>query len=288
VLLNNDARLLEGSLSAALNLYESENNCGLMGARVSHVSGGLQEAGCIIYQDGTTNGYLRYQPEDDLRALFQRDVDYCSGVFAIIARRHFELLGGLDEAYAPAYFEETDFCMRLREKGLRCIYNPRLMIDHFEFGSSAMAKAARQKIEVRRGIFLNRWTGVLKAQGYFAKEQTESIEAAALRLLPHPRRLVVLDARSALAEAPDFLPKSIGHVTFYVVNGNRSLLKRLVVKADMRVAFACGNRRQLRLFARSRVGFFGALEFAPSMMDADLIGDLRQILRVTGRGEKCQ
>ena len=60
---------------------------------------------------------MRYQPEDDLRALFQRDVDYCSGVFAIIARRHFEALGGLDEAYALAYFEGTDFCMRLRGKG---------------------------------------------------------------------------------------------------------------------------------------------------------------------------
>ncbi len=86
VLLNNDARLIEGSLSSALDRFEAEGNCGLMGARARHVSGGLQEAGCIIYQDGTTNGYLRYEREDDLRALFQRDLDYCSGVFAIITQ----------------------------------------------------------------------------------------------------------------------------------------------------------------------------------------------------------
>ena len=82
VLINNDARLVEGSLNRALDQFEAEENCGLMGARVRHVSGGLQEAGCMIYQNGTTNGYLRYQPEDDLRALFKRDVDYCSGVFS--------------------------------------------------------------------------------------------------------------------------------------------------------------------------------------------------------------
>ncbi|HEY5363268.1 MAG TPA: hypothetical protein VIJ49_03635 [Aestuariivirga sp.] len=73
-----------------------------MGARVRHVSGGLQEAGCIIYQDGTPNGYLRYEREDDLRALFQRDVDYCPGVFAIITQRQYEVLGGVGEAYAPS------------------------------------------------------------------------------------------------------------------------------------------------------------------------------------------
>ena len=44
VLLNNDARLIEGSPSSALDRLEAESNCGFMGARVRHVSGGLQEA----------------------------------------------------------------------------------------------------------------------------------------------------------------------------------------------------------------------------------------------------
>lgn len=79
VFINNDARLVEGSINDAIGAYESEKDCGLIRVRVRHVSGGLQEAGCIIYQDGTTNGYSRYQRDDDVRALFQRDVDYCSG-----------------------------------------------------------------------------------------------------------------------------------------------------------------------------------------------------------------
>ena len=279
VLINNDARLVEGSLSTALDRYQAEKNCGLMGARVRHVSGGLQEAGCIIYQDGTTNGYLRYRSDDDLRAMYQRDVDYCSGVFAIIARQHFESLGGLDEIYAPAYFEETDFCMRLREKGLRCIYNPQLLVDHFEFGSSANAKAARQMIEVRRALFLKRWSETLRRQSFFPREAAETIEKAALRLLPHPRRLIILDANAAASlEAPVFDTKT-GHATLYVLNGTDKFMKRLVAKTDLNVALASGNQRQLKRFLKRRLGIYDTVESSTDV-EPNLIADLRNLLQL--------
>ena len=265
VLINNDARLVEGSLVAALDVYEAENNCGLMGARVRHVSGGLQEAGCMIYQDGTTNGYLRYQPEGDLRAMFQRDVDYCSGVFAIIARRHFESLGGLDEAYAPAYFEETDFCMRLRENGLRCIYYPRILVDHFEFGSSANSGAARQMIEDRRSLFLKRWAGTLHKQNFFPLEKSQITERAALRLLPHPRELLIFDANLDFPKDGQIADKNVGHITVYLLNGNAKIMKRLVAKAGVRVALAFGDWKQLRRFIKERAGIYDMLEVLTDM-----------------------
>jgi len=262
VLLNNDARLIEGSLSSALDRFEAEGNCGLMGARVRHVSGGLQEAGCIIYQDGITNGYLRYEREDDLRALFQRDVDYCSGVFAIITRQQFEVLGGLDEAYAPSYFEETDLCMRLRESGLRCIYNPRLLVDHFEFGSSAKAKSARKKIEMRREVFLKRWSSTLKQQRFYQTEETKNIEAAALRLTPHPRRLIVVNAKDVIAQVEKRIQNKNYQTTIYVIDVSNQLMKLLVAKTDMSVAFAYGSERQLRRFIKRRRSFFDVFEVA--------------------------
>ena len=275
VLINNDARLVEGSLTAALDVYESEKNCGLMGARVRHVSGGLQEAGCVIYQNGTTNGYLRYQPQDDLRAMFQRDVDYCSGVFAIIARQHFEALGGLDESYSPAYFEETDFCMRLRERGLRCIYNPRLLIDHFEFGSSANAKAARLMIEERRSLFLTRWGETLRGQNFLPQENAATVESAALRLLPHPRRLIIVNAKEAASMEIENFDKDAGHVTFYVLDGTPTLMKRLVVKTNMNVALAFGNQGRLRGLMKQRLGVYDAID-SLGEVDTNLIVELRK------------
>lgn len=275
VLINSDARLIQCNLTAALDSYEAEENCGMMGARVRHVGGGLQEAGSIIYQDGTTNGYLRYQSENDPRAMYQRDVDYCSGVFAIIARQHFESLKGFDEAYAPAYFEETDYCMRLREKGLRCIYNPHLLVDHFEFGSSKNAKTARKMIEMRRSIFLARWAETLKAQQFFPRESSKTRDSAALRLLPHPRRLVILDAKAAGSPDIQSMCENKGHLTFFVLGGTTGSIKRMIAKTGRDVAWFCGSRGQLRRFVRGSAGVFDVLD-ASANVDADFVIGLRK------------
>lgn len=190
ILMNNDATLVEGSIAESLDLFEREKSCGYMGGRVKFASGALQEAGCIIYQNGTTNGYLRFAAAADPRAMFIRDVDYCSGVFCILRKDQFLAMGGFDLAYVPAYFEETDLCMRLREAGMRCIYNPSLLIEHFEFGSQPTS-SARRNIAERRQIFLGRWGGILVKQEFPKSLFADSAEAAARRLQPHPRLLIV-------------------------------------------------------------------------------------------------
>ena len=49
--------------------------------------------------------------------MFRRDVDYCSGAFLLTPTALFRRLGGFDERYAPAYYEETDYCVRLWKAG---------------------------------------------------------------------------------------------------------------------------------------------------------------------------
>ena len=181
ILLNNDARFLDGSIDEALRLFESERNCGLMGGRISLASGGLQEAAGVIYRDGKTIGYLRHHSINDARALKIRDVDYCSGVFAIVRREVFIELGGFDEKYAPAYYEDTDFCMRLRQAGLRCIYNPDLLVEHFEFGS-AVSFRKRALIKRNRRIFMERWRAMLEQGRHFPSTISTANERAAHRL----------------------------------------------------------------------------------------------------------
>lgn len=182
VLLNNDARFLSGSISEALSLFESEKDCGLMGGRIALASGGLQEAGGIIFRDGKTNGYLRHHSINDPRALFVREVDYCSGVFAIMRRDIFLKLGGFDERYAPAYYEDTDLCMMLRQSGLRCIYNPNLLLEHFEFGSTASLRK-RALIKKNRSIFLERWKADLRSGRHLPSTISTANHRAANRLI---------------------------------------------------------------------------------------------------------
>lgn len=279
ILMNSDARFLEGSLAGALRLYEFEPHCGFMGVRIGLVGRGLQEAGALIFQDGATNGYLRHQPVDDPRALYQRDVDYCSSVFAIVSRAHFAQLGGFDEIFAPAYYEETDYCMRTRQANLRCIYNPRLYVDHFEFGSSQKAKAGLQKIKQRRDIFLKRWTPTLAAQDYPEVEATADFDRCAVRLVEQPRQLIVAPNNEAQYCAKSCVASEPGKKTLYILNGNRKMLKQILVQTDMRLAIAFGNQRKLLHFSKQRAGLFQSVRFVGEV-DKQLQSDVRLALMV--------
>jgi GT2 family glycosyltransferase len=81
-------------------------------------------------------------------AQFDRVVsrDYADGVCMLISRRALGIVGLLDEDYF-AYWEETDWCVRAREKGLRCYYVPNAKIWH---------KAVRAQTPTNRYYFLFR------------------------------------------------------------------------------------------------------------------------------------
>src|SRR5262249_14252472 len=74
----------------------------------------------------------------------------------------FERLNWFDPAFSPAYYEETDLCMRIREAGFRVVYEPRVELLHFEFGSSSSDKAAIELHERNRAIFVGRHRAALE------------------------------------------------------------------------------------------------------------------------------
>lgn len=137
LLLNNDAMLAPRTLSEAVATLAADSAVGAVGGRIELLDGSLQEAGSIIFNDGACLGYGRGDNPDAPAYRFQRDVDYCSGACLLVRTAQFLEMGGFDEDYAPAYYEESDYCVRLHGKGLRVVYNPRVQITHFEFASSS-------------------------------------------------------------------------------------------------------------------------------------------------------
>src|SRR5262249_53502835 len=130
---------------------------------ITLLDGKLQEAGSIIWSDGTCVGYGRGQDPWAPEFQFRRDVDYCSGAFLMVRRELFERLGRFDLAYAPAYYEETDLCLRIREAGLRISYEPRVQLTHFEFASSSSSDAALALQAAHHRLFQERHAAVLEA-----------------------------------------------------------------------------------------------------------------------------
>jgi GT2 family glycosyltransferase len=162
--LNNDVELGFGAVAAALARLHSDPRIGAVGAKIIRSNGRLQEAGSIIWRDGTTSGYLRDGAPLAPEANFLREVDYCSGVFLMCRAEILAELGGFDAAYAPAYFEDADLCARMRGAGYVTLYDPAVTVHHLEFGSAASSEASMALMRRGRRIFKTRQAAFLAGQ----------------------------------------------------------------------------------------------------------------------------
>jgi GT2 family glycosyltransferase len=189
LLLNNDAVLLPGSLAAAYDTLFSAPDIGAVGGKLILWDGTLQEAGSIIWNDGSCAGYGRGWQPDRPECQFRRQVDYCSGAFLLVKRDLFEGVGRFDTAFAPAYYEETDLCMRLREAGYRVIYEPRAEVRHFEFGSAGSSARAIALMQKHQSLFRERHAESLRRQ---PRPRSPLLFA---RSIAAARRILVIDDR---------------------------------------------------------------------------------------------
>jgi GT2 family glycosyltransferase len=161
LLLNNDAQVMPGTLRTALNTISGAKDIGAVGGRLILLDGTLQEAGSIIWKDGSCLGYGRGDNPFAPMYMFRRDVDYCSGAFLLTRRSTWNELGGFDERFKPAYYEETDYCTRLWERHLRVVYEPNAVVQHYEFASSESENQATDLQRDHQRIFAAQHQGML-------------------------------------------------------------------------------------------------------------------------------
>lgn len=171
--LNNDTEVLPGAIDALAELAVAQPEAGLVGAKLVYPDGRLQEAGGIVWQDASAWNYGRLQDPRRPEFNYVRDVDYISGAAILVRRDVFEQLGGFDDIFAPAYYEDTDLAFRIRAVGLRTLFQPRAVVVHHEGVSHGTDTASGVKAHqvTNAAVMRERWAGVLQAEHYPNGEQ---------------------------------------------------------------------------------------------------------------------
>jgi len=163
VFLNNDTLPQSGWLENLIYTIEHTPKVGAVGAKLLYPDGRLQEAGGVVFRDGTSKNFGRN--DDPAKPEYNRmvEVDYCSGACLLVRKDLFDSVGGFDKRYAPAYYEETDLCFALRKLGYKVIYQPQSTIIHV--GSATAGTDAntgfRKFLSINRNKFRSKWENTL-------------------------------------------------------------------------------------------------------------------------------
>jgi len=141
LLLNSDIIVKENSLNLLFDFAKDKNDLGVLGGRLLNKEGSIQGSCYHLPNLWRTiinsEGFLKYAPQSQEPT----QVEVVVGAVFLIPRKIIKEVGLLDERYF-IYFEDLDYCRRIKNSGFKVFYLPKAEFIHFH---GASGKAIPQK-----------------------------------------------------------------------------------------------------------------------------------------------
>jgi GT2 family glycosyltransferase len=157
LLLNNDTLFLQKNwLSLMVYALENHSDVGIVSPQLLYPAGRIQYAGATFNAQLQPYHIGRFKNPTVVHQK-ERTVPWATFACALIRR---ELLDqGLDEQYLLGYFEDVDFCTKVRFDGFKILYCPQVSIYHYE--GATTSKMDSEKFDKQRvanaALFAERW-----------------------------------------------------------------------------------------------------------------------------------
>lgn len=191
--LNNDIEAFEPEWLDELVSQVSRPGVGLVGCLLLYPDRSVQHAGVIIGLSGVAGHmYAEATPDDPGyagRIYVTQDLSAVTGACQLMRRALFDQLGGLDERHLAVAYNDIDFCLRVREAGLRVIYTPHAPLLHHHSASrgSDVRIERLASFTWEREYMRTRWAHILFDDPFFNPNLSLSGKRGRLATAPRPR-----------------------------------------------------------------------------------------------------
>jgi GT2 family glycosyltransferase len=147
---------------------------GAVGAKLYYDNDTIQHAGVIAGLGGVAGHSHKHYPRESpgyYRRLFLvQNVSAVTGACLVVRKSIYRKVGGLNERDLPIAFNDVDFCLRLRELGLRNLWTPYAELYHHESVSRGPEDSPEKIMRFQREIrfMKERWGEGLLRDPYYS------------------------------------------------------------------------------------------------------------------------
>ena len=167
-LLNNDSEPNSGFVLNAMEVMESHEDAAVVGSTLISSDGKLQAAGGMVGSDGTCRHWGDSDDKKLSKYRYTRKIDYVPFAAVLVRNSELKKIGGFDERFAPAYYEDVDFAFQMREIGKSVYTSSESTI--FHFGSKSYGLGGNDSLvgmnRTNKKKFWEKWRATLESSPF--------------------------------------------------------------------------------------------------------------------------
>ncbi|MBP9837357.1 MAG: glycosyltransferase family 2 protein [Proteobacteria bacterium] len=156
-LLDDDVVVTKGWLQGLTKIINTKRKVGIVTPKLVYPDGSMYSYGFLpktLLQ--TMNGEWDSGKDSNIK-----ECDACPGPCWLMKRSVIDEVGYFDERYFPSQYEDTDYCLRVRQYGYKIIYDGTTEIIHHHLSRTD------NRVQKNRRLFYQKWEKVMDA--YFLK-----------------------------------------------------------------------------------------------------------------------
>jgi glycosyltransferase involved in cell wall biosynthesis len=138
-LMNNDIEIITPEWLDEMMSHALQTGVGAVGARLWYPNKTLQHGGVILGVGGVAGHAAKHinkgEPGYFCRSCLQQEFSAVTAACLLVKREHYLSVGGLDETNLTIALNDVDFCLKLKNKGLRNLWTPYAEMYHHESAS---------------------------------------------------------------------------------------------------------------------------------------------------------